>query len=86
MYSEIEPRLRAIVEAPPPESADPVRQAWHDWLAWWQHPRAFFERYDLLLTPTVACPPFQVGLDYPETVAGKAVSAVRMAPVRIRST
>ena len=32
-------------------------QAWFDRLAWWQHPRAFFERYDLLLTPTVACPP-----------------------------
>ena len=31
-------------------------QAWFDRLAWWQHPRAFFERYDLLLTPTVACP------------------------------
>ena len=72
-FDEIEPGLRAIVET---TAADPLPryvQAWHDWLAWWQHPRAFFERYDLLLTPTVACPPFQVGLDYPEKVAGKTV-------------
>ena len=42
-------------------------------LAWWQHPRAFFERYDLLLTPTVACPPFALGLDHPREVAGTPV-------------
>ena len=41
-------------------------QAWFDRLAWWQHARAFFEKYDLLLTPTVACPPFKVGLDNPD--------------------
>jgi aspartyl-tRNA(Asn)/glutamyl-tRNA(Gln) amidotransferase subunit A len=48
-------------------------QAWFDRLAWWQHPRAFFERYDLLLTPTVSCPAFPLGLDYPPEVAGKPV-------------
>jgi aspartyl-tRNA(Asn)/glutamyl-tRNA(Gln) amidotransferase subunit A len=42
-------------------------------LAWWQHPRAFFERYDLLLTPTVACPPFALGLDHPSEIAGAPV-------------
>jgi aspartyl-tRNA(Asn)/glutamyl-tRNA(Gln) amidotransferase subunit A len=48
-------------------------QAWFDRLAWWQHPRAFFEKYDLLLTPTVACPPFRTGLDNPPDVAGRPV-------------
>ena len=46
-------------------------QAWFDRLAWWQHPRAFFEKYDLLLTPTLACPPFKVGLDNPTEIAGR---------------
>jgi len=49
-------------------------QGWFDRLAWWQHPRAFFEKYDLLLTPTVACPPFPIGQDHPTEVDGKPVS------------
>ena len=32
-----------------------------------------FERYDHLLTPTMAVPPFPVEQNYPETVAGKAM-------------
>jgi aspartyl-tRNA(Asn)/glutamyl-tRNA(Gln) amidotransferase subunit A len=32
---------------------------------------AFFERFDLLLTPTLPCPPFPVGLDQPGSVAGR---------------
>jgi amidase len=31
----------------------------------------FFERYDFLLTPTMAVPPFPVEQNYPETVAGR---------------
>ena len=49
-------------------------QGWFDRLTWWQHPRAFFEKYDLLLTPTVACPPFPIGQDHPTEVDGKPVS------------
>jgi aspartyl-tRNA(Asn)/glutamyl-tRNA(Gln) amidotransferase subunit A len=48
-------------------------QAWFDRLAWWQHPRRFFEKYDLLLTPTTACPAFPVGLDNATEIAGKPV-------------
>ncbi len=48
-------------------------QAWFDRLAWWQHPRKLFAKYDLLLTPTTACPPFKVGLDNPTEIAGKPV-------------
>jgi Asp-tRNA(Asn)/Glu-tRNA(Gln) amidotransferase A subunit family amidase len=54
-------------------------QAWFDRLAWWQHPRAFFEKYDLLLTPTIACPPFKVGLDNPTEIAGPSRRALRVA-------
>ena len=49
-------------------------------LAWWQGPGALFERHDLLLTPTVACPPFPLGLDHPSEVAGKPVSLYGWIP------
>ena len=55
-------------------------QAWFDRLAWWQHPRAFFEKYDLLLTPTIACPPFRVGLDNPTEIAGRPVQPYAWIP------
>ena len=37
----------------------------------WHTFRTFFERYDHLLTPTMAVPPFPVEQNYPDTVAGK---------------
>ena len=39
--------------------------------ALWHRVRTFFERYDLLLTPTVACPPFPVEWDYPSEINGQ---------------
>jgi len=35
--------------------------------------REFFTRFDLLLTPTVAVPPFPVELSYPQQINGKAM-------------
>jgi Asp-tRNA(Asn)/Glu-tRNA(Gln) amidotransferase A subunit family amidase len=71
--SEIDPGLLAIVEEvrgwPPARSV----QAWFDRLAWWQHPRAFFEKYDLLLSPAVACPPLRLGELFATEIAGKKV-------------
>jgi amidase len=37
----------------------------------WHRFRSLFERYDHLLTPTMAVPPFPVEQNYPETVAGR---------------
>lgn len=37
----------------------------------WHRFRTFFERYDYLLTPTMAVSPFPVEQNYPETVAGR---------------
>jgi amidase len=37
----------------------------------WHRMREFFERYDHLLTPTMAVSPFPVEQNYPETVAGR---------------
>src|SRR5438552_2925183 len=57
--SEIEPGLYEIIEQTLAEPPTRYVQAWFDRLAWWQHPRAFFDTYDVLLTPTVACAPFE---------------------------
>ncbi len=37
----------------------------------WDDLRRVFERFDLLLTPTVAVPPFPVTQNYPDTIAGR---------------
>ena len=37
----------------------------------WHQIRQFFDRYDHLLTPCVAVPPFPVEQNYPDTIAGK---------------
>ncbi len=77
---DIEPGLLRIIEdylkVPPTKYV----QAWFDRLAWWQHPRALFETYDLLLTPTIACPPFPVGLDNPTEIAGTPVTPYAWIP------
>ena len=70
---EIDAGLLAIVEeslAWPPAK---YVQAWVDRLAWCAKAMAFFERYDLLLTPTVASPPFPHGILYPAEIDGVKV-------------
>ena len=71
--SEIDAGLLRIVDWYRSQPPSAYVQAWFDRLIWWQHPRALFDTYDLLLTPTIACPPFAVNLDNPAQIAGKAV-------------
>jgi aspartyl-tRNA(Asn)/glutamyl-tRNA(Gln) amidotransferase subunit A len=71
--AEIDAGLARIIDGTLRNPPTKYVQAWFDRLAWWQHPRAFFEKYDLLLTPTIACPPFKVGLDNPAEIAGRPV-------------
>jgi aspartyl-tRNA(Asn)/glutamyl-tRNA(Gln) amidotransferase subunit A len=71
--NDIDPGLRSLIEWYLKEPPTRYLQAWFDRLAWWQHPRALFDTYDLLLTPTIACPPFGVNADNPERIAGKPV-------------
>jgi aspartyl-tRNA(Asn)/glutamyl-tRNA(Gln) amidotransferase subunit A len=76
----IEPGLLGIIEEflrTPPTA---YVEAWFARLTWWQHPRALFERYDLLLTPTIACPPFPVGQDSPAEIAGVPVGRYAWIP------
>ena len=58
-------------------------QAWFERLAWAEHPRRLFEKYDLLLTPTIACPPFKVDLDNAPEIAGVPLETVRLDPVHV---
>ncbi len=39
----------------------------------WERLQLFFEKYDVLLTPTLPLPPFPVGIDWPREVAGQKV-------------
>jgi aspartyl-tRNA(Asn)/glutamyl-tRNA(Gln) amidotransferase subunit A len=48
-------------------------QAFFDRLAWYQHPRAFFEEYDLLLSPTCANPPLPIGEYFAAEIGGVKV-------------
>jgi aspartyl-tRNA(Asn)/glutamyl-tRNA(Gln) amidotransferase subunit A len=42
--------------------------------------RRFMDRYDLLLTPTMPCPPFQAGLDQPEQSGRPSLSSLGWTP------
>ncbi len=78
--AEIEPGLVRIIEATLKNSPTRYVQAWFDRLAWGEHPRRLFEKYDLLLTPTIACPPFRVGRDHAIEIDGVAVSPYGWIP------
>ena len=48
--------------------------------AYWEEVRVFLERFDLLLMPTVAVPPFAAGAPPPREVAGARVSVLGWMP------
>ena len=48
--------------------------------ALWDVTRQFFERYDLLLTPTIAVPPFRAGEEGPREVNGRSVERFGWTP------
>jgi aspartyl-tRNA(Asn)/glutamyl-tRNA(Gln) amidotransferase subunit A len=48
--------------------------------AYWQEVHTFLARFDLLLTPTTAVPPFPVGAGVPREIAGREVSRLGWMP------
>jgi Asp-tRNA(Asn)/Glu-tRNA(Gln) amidotransferase A subunit family amidase len=48
--------------------------------AYWREAQAFLERFDLLLMPTVAVPPFAAGAPPPREIAGEPVSVLGWMP------
>ena len=78
--ADIDPGLVKLIEEGLTWPATKFVQAWFDRLQFWDQARKFFAKYDLLLTPTVACPPFQVGLEGPGIIDGKPVSNYEWIP------
>jgi Asp-tRNA(Asn)/Glu-tRNA(Gln) amidotransferase A subunit family amidase len=71
---DIDPELRAAIDEAMAWSASQHAQAWDKALAFCNEVQPFFMTYDLLLTPSVACPPYRVDLDGPATVAGQHIT------------
>jgi aspartyl-tRNA(Asn)/glutamyl-tRNA(Gln) amidotransferase subunit A len=78
--ADIEAGLVALIDETMAWGPTTYVQAWFDRMAWWEHPRRLFETYDLLLTPTVACPPFKIGLDNPNEIAGRPAEPYEWIP------
>ncbi len=57
-----------------PLTAQQVGMAEKERTALYHRVRQFFERYDLLLTPTVPVPPFPVEMPYPQEINGKPIN------------
>ncbi len=72
-------RLRQIERALQWTVVD-VQQAMSARDVYWDGMRAFFEEYDLLLTPTVPLAPFAAGTDYPETINDVEMSYLSWTP------
>jgi len=70
---EIDSPLLPIIDEAVAMPATAYLQAWVDRLVWCQHPRALFEKYDLLLTPTTTTAPFPLGILYPTEIEGTPV-------------
>jgi aspartyl-tRNA(Asn)/glutamyl-tRNA(Gln) amidotransferase subunit A len=71
---EIDPPLLPVVEEALRMGPTAFVQASFERNAWAEHTRRFFEKYDLLLTPTVATAAFELGILYPDVIDGKPVS------------
>ena len=77
---DIDPGLLPLVQDAVKWPATRYVQAWFDRLTWYEHVRRYFDGHDLLLTPTIATPPFKVGLDNPPDIAGRPVEAYDWIP------
>ena len=53
------------------ETAVDFEKAQHRRTEMWQRLARFFERYDVLVTPTTAVPAFPIGTFFPEEIAGR---------------
>jgi aspartyl-tRNA(Asn)/glutamyl-tRNA(Gln) amidotransferase subunit A len=72
--TRMDPSLVALVENGQRLTAVDVAQALFRRHELWAQLHQFFQRYELLITPTVAIPPFAAGAPAPTQVAGRPVS------------
>jgi aspartyl-tRNA(Asn)/glutamyl-tRNA(Gln) amidotransferase subunit A len=78
--ADLEPGLVAIIEQAVTWPATRYVQAWFDRLAWNLHVQKLLTKYTLLLTPTLPCRPFAVGLEHPPDIAGTPVGRYDWIP------
>jgi len=71
---QMTPSLARFIQGNSDKSATEYIEAGLEQLRYWQGIRPFFEKYDLLLTPTVTIPPFEIGIFGPKEIAGRKVS------------
>ncbi len=79
-HDHFEPALVAFLERSKNISATQYIKARMANLAYCNEVQAFFQKYDLLLTPTVAVPAFEVGSYGPREIAGKPVTPLGWMP------
>ena len=71
---QLDPMLRLRLDRAESMSAVEWERATHRRTTLWQHVRQFFERYDVLLTPTTSVPAFPIGQAFPAAIDGRALS------------
>jgi len=72
--NQIDPALARFVERNKDKSAKEYIEACFKQEEYWHGIWPFFEKYDLLLTPTLAVPPFELGSFGPREIADSKVS------------
>ena len=72
--NQIDPALARFIERNKDKSATEYIKACFEQGEYWHRIWPFFKKYDLLLTPTVAVPPFELGSFGPREIAGSKVS------------
>ncbi|MEJ2250180.1 MAG: amidase [Candidatus Lokiarchaeota archaeon] len=73
---KIDESLLKMIKAGSTYSATDVKRAEYQREKIYASIAEYFNKYDLLITPTTAVPPFDLGIMYPPKIAGKAVSPV----------
>ncbi|HEX9896812.1 MAG TPA: amidase [Dehalococcoidales bacterium] len=77
---QFDPGLAAYVERSKDILARDYVKARMKHLEYWDKVRVFFDKYDLLLTPVLAVPPFPVGIYGPTEINGQRVSSIAWMP------
>ena len=77
---QFEPGLATYVERSKDILARDYVKARMKHLEYWGKIREFFDKYDLLLTPVLAVPPFPIGIYNPGEINGQKVSGIAWMP------
>ncbi|HVC34122.1 MAG TPA: amidase [Chloroflexota bacterium] len=78
--SKVDPGLVGLVRRSRSGTAFDLARAYQERAQVYDVTRRFFERYDLLLTPSIAVPAFEVGVDSPREIAGRPAEGLSWSP------